>query len=497
MNRFSICDFEFSIERPTARAAISRRASGPCQARIKNQKSKMPSGTVLAAVLVVAALAATVAVSVLYLMRAEVGAQTARSRGERAYGAALSGLEFSMALLAARSAEPPLWDDNPEFFHNRLAQDDGSDQWYFTVYADSPLSEDQVRFGLSDESARLNLNTADEETLRRFAPLPPELVDALLDWRDADDEPRREGAEQTDTYDRLPLPYRVRNGPLRTLEEVFLIKGFNASVVYGEDANLNGLLDPNEDDSNVTFPLDDRDGALNRGLYGLATVWSYEPNVDRQGDRRLDLNGDASALEDLGLSEGVLAFIKIYRAEGNTFKHPSDLVEMEYQLKQAHPEFPDLKAGDTVAVQLEPGDLAVLLDRLTVGSARRVAGLVNVNAARPEVLAALPAMDEALARQIADVRTGLDAETRSTIAWLYTQGVLDAPAFKALAPKLTARSFQYRVRSIGFGAGCGQFRVLEAVVDVAGARPQVLYARDLTRLGLPLALNAEELQGRR
>jgi hypothetical protein len=457
----------------------------------------MRSGTVLAAVLVVAALAATVAVGVLFLMRAEVGAQTARSRGEQAYSAALSGLGFSKALLAAGPSDPALWYDNPEFFHNRLAQDDGSDQWYFSVYADNPLNEGEVRYGLSDEAARLNLNVADEETLRRFAAVPPELVDALLDWRDSDDEPRREGAEQTDYYDRLALPYRVRNGRLRTLEETFLIKGFTASVVYGEDANLNGILDPSEDDANETFPLDDRNGVLNRGLYGLATVWSYEPNVDQEGGPRLDLNGDVGALEDLGLSPGLLAFIKIYRSEGGTFKGPADLVEMEYTIKQAHPEFPELKAGDVVASQLEAGDLAILCDRLTVGSARTLVGLVNVNTARPEVLAALPGVDENLARQIADVRTGLDPETRSTIAWLYTQGVVDAATFRALAPLLTARGFQYRVRSIGFGARSGQFRILEAVLDTAGGRPQVIYARDLTRLGLPFALAPEELQGRR
>jgi len=450
-------------------------------------------GTVLAAVLVVAALAATVAVSVLFMMRAEVGAEAARSRSEQAYNAAMSGMQFAMLLVAGSRDDPTVWYDNPDILKNRLVFDDGSDQWYFTVYADNQQDKEHSRFGLTDEASKLNLNEADEETLRRMPALPGELVDALLDWRDQDGETRSEGAEQ-DYYDTLPQPYTVRNGPLRTIEEALLIKGFNAGVVYGEDANLNGLLDLNEDDGDDTFPPDDRDGSLNRGLYGLTTVWSWEPNTDRQGQARIDLNGAAAAIAGAGLSSSLMSFIAIYRAEGNRIAQPSDLVEMQYQVKQPHREFPELRPGDVVVPAFEEADLAILMDRFTTSTGQKINGLVNVNTARAEVLAALPGLDENLARQIVDVRTGLDPDARGTTAWLYTSGVLDAAAFKAVAPKLTTRGFQYHVTCIGFGARCGQYRIMEGVVDLAEAQPRLVYLRDLTRVGPPFALNADELE---
>jgi len=44
---------------------------------------------------------------------------------------------------------------------------------------------------------------------------------------------------------------------------------------------------------------------------------------------------------------------------------------------------------------------------------------------------------------------------------------------------------------VGYGVTSGQFRVLEAIVDLAGGSPQIVYLRDLTRLGLPFALAGE------
>jgi hypothetical protein len=450
-------------------------------------------GTVLATVLVVAALAATVAVSVLFLMRAEAGAFAAHARGEQAWRTAMSGLRFAAAVAGAHSGDSELWYDNPEIFQNQLVYDDGADRWHFTIYAENPIDSKSVRYGLEDEAAKLNINTADEETLAAFSPVPVELVDALLDWRDADDEPRSLGAEQV-YYDQLLYPYLARNGRLRTLEEALLIKGFTGAVVYGEDANLNGLLDLNEDDGDDTFPPDDRDGALARGLYGLATVWSSEPNVDREGRARIDLNSEPDRLAQEGLSDPLVDFLRVYRAEGGTLEHPADLLEMEYRVQREHREFPDLRRGDILVADVQPEDLVILVDRTTTTKEETLVGLVNVNTAQVEVLAALPGMDESLARQIVDVRTGLDAEARSTIAWLYTTGVMDAEGFRRAAPSLTARSFQYRVRSIGFGARCGRYRIVEGVLDLTGPAPRLVYVRDLTRMGLPFALDAEAIQ---
>ena len=48
-------------------------------------------------------------------------------------------------------------------------------------------------------------------------------------------------------------------------------------VLYGEDANLNGILDPNENDGDVLPPTDNADGLLQPGLLEYVTIYSQEP----------------------------------------------------------------------------------------------------------------------------------------------------------------------------------------------------------------------------
>jgi len=448
-------------------------------------------GMVLVAVLVVTALAALVAAALIYRARAEVAASTASVRGNQAYAAALSGLEYTMAVLDEYADDPEIWLDNPEVFQSREVAA-GAETWYFTVYAANAEDEDEVRYGVVDEAAKLNLNTVSEDTLERLDRLTPELRDCLLDYRDKDAEPRSSGAEQT-YYDSLPFPYVMANGPFATVEELLMVKGFTADLVYGDDANFNGRLDPNEDDGVDRLPRDDRDGELDPGLRDLLTVHTVVPNVDREGRPRIDING-GDLPEDLVLSEATRTLVEVYRAEGNTFNHPAEVAGLRFQVKKKHKKYPDLRKGTWLRENLAQGDLETLLDRTTAKAQRKMKGLVNVNTAWAEVLAALPGLDSGLAQQIVDVRSGLSADTRSTMAWLYVQGVLEADVFKEVAPYLTARSFQFRVRCVGFGVPSGHYRVLEAVVDLAGERPRLAYVRDTTRLGLPLVLDPEQVE---
>jgi type II secretory pathway component PulK len=499
-------------------------------------------GVVLVAVLLVAALVALIAVGVMFRMRAETSVSAATVRGEQAWQAARSGLDRVIALLKVASADMKIWYDNPDLLANQPVADDGSYTWYFTVWAEDVSQQaPRVRYGVVDESGKIGLNAATAETLLKLPNMTNALVDCLLDWRDADSTVRPEGAEQ-DYYDQLETPYLAANGPFSSLDELLLAKGFTARLVYGEDANLNGLLDPNEDDGDDSFPPDNRDGVLDRGLRGLATVVSAEPNVDNAGQARIGLNsaggssgrggrsrtdsGGASsadgetdgsgtdagaddsgaaaggaALAGAGLPRKTLDFIRLYQAEGNTFKHPSELLEMKYTLKQTNPGNPAQRAGTEIDSGVGAAELPLVMDRLTTaptGTTNPLRGLVNINTAPAEVLAVLPGMDAGLAQQIVEARGNLDADTRATTAWLYTQNLVDAAAFKAVAPYITTRSLQFSVRCLGYGvpngtsaAQAGMFRVLEAVVDLSGTTPRIIYLRDITRLGLPFPVSAD------
>jgi len=451
-----------------------------------------PRGVVLVAVLLVTALVTMLAASLMFCMRAEVGASTAKMRGEQAYDAAMSGLVRASVVVRQSVADPRIWYDNPDIFQNQLVADDGANQWYFSVYGDDPSEQPtSVRFGVTDEASKINVNSAGPEVLTNLKNMTAELVDCLIDYRDADSDTRAEGAEQ-DYYDQLTVPYVVPNGPLATLEELLLVKGFNGQIVFGEDANMNGLLDPSEDDGDQSFPPDNRDGRLDKGLRGVATAYSSEPNTDRSGRRRISLNGDPNLLKGAGLSDKTVEFIRLYRAEGNTFKHPSELLEMRYTLKQEHKESRNLKVGAAIESEVGGEQLATVLDRLTVlppDSRKPVLGLVNVNTAPAEVLAALPGMDANLAQQIVDARRNLEPEVKSSIAWLFTQNLVEAAAFKTIAPYLTTRSYQFSLRCVGFGVPCGRYCVIDAVFDMTSGTPRIVYLRDVSRLGLPFALD--------
>ena len=58
------------------------------------------------------------------------------------------------------------------------------------------------------------------------------LVDAIKDWIDRDDEVTKFGAENA-YYQTLEKPYLCRNAPLESLEELLLIRGMSKELFYG------------------------------------------------------------------------------------------------------------------------------------------------------------------------------------------------------------------------------------------------------------------------
>src|SRR5258706_7110040 len=74
-------------------------------------------------------------------------------------------------------------------------------------------------------------------------------------------------------------PYRCKNANFETVDELRLVIGADWDLVFGEDANLNGILDPNENDADVSVPADNRDGKLDPGLFEYLTVYTRQPTT--------------------------------------------------------------------------------------------------------------------------------------------------------------------------------------------------------------------------
>jgi len=466
-----------------AALAYSGLTSSRAHSRTGLRRSAARSAFVLVAVLVVVVLTSMVAVSLLFHLKAEETAATATASSEQAWAAAMAGVYEAMRVLAISRPGDLSWRDNPAAFRSRLVADDGVDRWYFTVFAPAdPDAHDPIRYGLTDEASRAHLNKLAETNLLQLPGMTPALAQAILDFVDADWTARPDGAEQP-FYDQLPTPYAIPNGPLQALEELLLVRGMTPALFFGEDANQNFQLDPNEDDGDARFPPDNRDGRLDLGLRQYLTVWSYEYEDDDSGAPRIDLNDPTAPLPE-ALAEPVARYILALRTNKVTVAHPAELLEAVTQVKDPSGKILELASG------VGRDQLPMVLDLLTARTEYCVEGLINVNTAPVPVLATVPGLDVALAEAIVSARRGLPPERRRSIAWLYQEGVMDAATFKRLAPYLTARSFQFTARVVGYGLPSGRYRVLEALIDRAEGRPVVVSLRDLTRLGLPLKLSS-------
>ncbi|WP_432721019.1 type II secretion system minor pseudopilin GspK [Jeongeupia wiesaeckerbachi] len=105
-----------------------------------------------------------------------------------------------------------------------------------------PVEQGKVGGRLLEQQGRFNLNNLisngvasdnDIAACRRLfelAGVPPQRVDALVDWLDADGETRPGGAEDA-AYLALPQPYRAANQPLTDLASLVRVQGFDAETI--------------------------------------------------------------------------------------------------------------------------------------------------------------------------------------------------------------------------------------------------------------------------
>ncbi len=203
-----------------------------------------------------------------------------------------------------------------------------------------------IRFGLQDESARLNVNTLvvleenssllvpalaltsgeatdeiDTESLAvsllmALPGMTEDVADAILDWIDEDDEARPFGAE-SDYYTTLPTPYSAANGPLHSVEELLLVRGVTPTLLFGVDSNRNGVVDADEQARygvGIETP-----GALGWATY--LTVHGAESNKRSDGTPAIKVNQDDlellyEELSDALGDETFASYIAAYRIGG-------------------------------------------------------------------------------------------------------------------------------------------------------------------------------------
>ncbi len=311
----------------------------------------------------------------------------------RAHWAARAGVEAALARIENATLSPvgasayEVLDDVAEAAEGELDA---------AAYRLSYESSDGERLGAADAHAKININLMNAQQLALLPEMPEDGPDAILDWIDEDDDSRPLGAERA-YYLSRQYGYPPRNGPIRTLAELELVVGLSPELVRGEDANLNGRLDPNEDDGDLTMPDDNADGKLDAGWSAIITCRSVDGGLAASGQERLDLS-QAQASE-IARRLGVDAF----QAEAIAAYAGGQGAAMSEFLRRRLSQTAQ-RAGIATASSvrdLTRDQLATLFNEATIGAAAAgKPGKLNINTCDAETLQYLPEISPVLADAI-------------------------------------------------------------------------------------------------
>ena len=471
-----------------------------------------------------------------------------------------SGLDYTRMFLANSDAtileKGGRWNNEESFSGIPVAAevDGGGRIGYFSVVTYDIDSEGLAagsRYGLVDESSKINLNTlvfsdalqegVAREILMQLPEMTEEIADSILDWLDSDDDARDFGVE-TGFYQGLSPAYAAKNGPMDSLDELLLIPGITPQLLFGLDTNRNGVLDPDEAAAN---DISVNDSDLYLGWSAYLTLYSKESNLTAEGLPRINVNADdlEQLYDDLKstFNDDWANMVILYRCapEGRTseldleelasevptldaarieldfgvlqsvrkFDTILDLFNIKIDVGQTAGEFagvttPDDVLSDTIkspVTFINMGfTIPLMMESLTTFEGTTIPGRINIMQAPRRVLLAIPGMDEETVDLIIDKR-GTDFElddpdgadlNRRYETWLMVEGLLDAQTMKGLMKYVCAGGDVYRAEIVGyFPDGIGTSRS-EAVIDTTVPVPRILFWRDKSHLPTGYSIEA-------
>jgi hypothetical protein len=515
-------------------------------------------GYVLIAVLIVIVVLSLAAYQFADVMSAEHRSAARVRNSVQARHNAVSGVHYAAAMLADRASFYGDLQGNPtaedSFPNDGLSLADRNSRFALVAVVPTGNGNWEARYGaVVDEGGKLNINAliqADPSgeklaaALTKLAEatgnplLTAEVIDAIVDWLDPDEDQRANGAEAS-YYLALPGQYRAKNGPLNSLDELLLVRGVTPQLLYGNDHNRNGQADEETDT-----------GAFDRGLADYLTVYGRELNLDAIGALRDNVNES----EDMPglyqrlsarLGSDMATFIMAYKTfqsvststsmnnnqqnvqagtasdlqaslqasldagtavSKRRLKSLLDLRTARITVPRDPMAAPDAPTIVVTAPLSDPSKLAAmmgqLLDMSTTTTVVEMPPRINVNTAPREVLMTLTApeiaggtgstgsaagLTESDVDAIINLRANLNPADPATLtgAWMLQEGGISPDVFKKLEKYVTGRSMVFRIHSIGYFGDGGPVARVEAVVDTNQGAPRILYFRDLTDLDTP------------
>lgn len=426
--------------------------------------------------------------------------------------AARAGVEETLAVLEYHTEEPDPTDSRQIYKDLELVADGqlASGDWQIRHV------EDGVEIkGPQDEHAKININNIDRLALLELSGMTMDVADAIVDWRDTDDTPGMMGAEY-DFYMNRGLGYEPRNGPFRSIAELELVAGAFPKYVRGEDQNLNGRLDPNENDGALSEPPDDTDGFLDSGWSGALTARSSGSLLSASGLERVNLKTatpeemverfgvtteQATALANFAKSGSAKLEMLLTQdlstlasggantraptnsrtptgrnAAGSNNQAPQ--AETGRQTGRSSAGASAAPAGGARIQALDTTQLRKIFQEGTLDAAGTpIVGKVNLNTAPPSILRALLPNDPISADAILSLRSSSSSGLLA-LSDLRSSNRISPDSLAAIAPYADTQSYVFTVTSRGRSATTGLEVEITAVIDRSTLPARILEYRE-------------------
>lgn len=514
---------------------LTNQAPAPANAASKRR------GVVLVAVLIVVATLSLGAYHYSDMMTAEHKASEYSHRNVQARAFAESGIHYAAFKLCTPDG---LGNDLTALQSVAVGAD--KTKGYFSLPA---LPDDEC--GKINVNAVMRLDSTGQvlhDMLLKLPNMTEEIANSIVAWLGGSVGLSNGGAGN-DHYLSLPQDqrYRLKGGPIDSIDELLLVRGVTRKLLYGADLNRNGVQDADEEagadgfDRGWSAYLTVHSREQNVGLGGAPVIWLNEPNV-------LDLK----PLYDLlvtAVGDDLAKFIVLCRrygyqrsgtptggniSQGDLSSYtltPRDLTTLggaglikkqnHFELVDAYVSIRPQGSNKTVIFYSplkDPATRTELLPKLMalttlqdpnpdplnlLDPKAEIIPRININTAPKAVLLALtrdfqgqPLLDTSDVDRIVEFRATLDLKSplAQSPAWLLDAQVSKAKLVGAtgengeeLMKYITTRSQVYRVQSVGHFENKGPMVRLEAVIDTNmtanGYRPRILAWRDLSELG--------------
>lgn len=464
-----------SVAKRTGITAVAwENSRGPKAVTAPRFVPRMPKrerGSVLIIVLWVALGLVTLTLYFANSMSFELRAADNRVAAIKAEQAVTGGARYASYVLG--SIEQPGMVPDPRDYLSEAVPIDEAIFWFLGRSTNGQVSLDVPFFGLVDEASKLNLNSATSEMLEALPRMTPELAAAIIDWRDNDAEISGGGAE-SETYAMQRPAYRAKDIRFESIEELRLVRGASLDILYGEDTNMNGVMDGNENDGDLSPPADNRDGRLDPGILEYLTVYSADSNVRSDGSQKINIATQNVSQElrtllrtELGDERGSQVIASLTQPQGRPAVR--SLLEFYDRSRMTLEEFE--KVENALMIGTQPPE-----------------GLVNINTASEAVLACIPGLTNNAAALISYRQANTDK--LQTVAWLLE--VTDRASALQAGRFVTTRSYQFTADICAVGHHGRGFQRSRFVFEASGT-PRIIYRQDLTRLGWPLGQTTRTL----